>query len=71
MTAARPIPCAVEFYQREARAARREAERCNEALARERAAHTVPGGLAGLIAAGTLDLNGVGTRNLTESVIPD
>ena len=44
MTAARPIPCAVEFYQREARAARREAERCHEALERERATHTVPGG---------------------------
>jgi len=59
----------VEFYQREARAARTEAERCHEDLERERAEHTVPGGLAGLIAAGTVDLNGVGTRNLTESVI--
>jgi len=59
----------VEFYQREAQAARREAERCHEELERERAEHTVPGGLAGLIAAGTMDLNGVRPRNLTESVI--
>jgi len=58
----------VEFYQREARVARMEAERCHEELERERAEHTVPGGLAGLIAAGTMDLNGVRTRNLTESV---
>ncbi len=46
-----------------------EAERCHEDLERERAEHTVPGGLAGLIAAGTMDLNGVRTRNLSESVI--
>ncbi|WP_338052928.1 DUF2381 family protein [Pyxidicoccus trucidator] len=59
----------VEFYQREARAARMETERCHEELERERAEHTVPGGLAGLIAAGTMDINGVGSQNLTESVV--
>jgi len=58
----------VEFYQREARAARMEAEQCREDLERERAEHAVPGGLAGLIAAETMDSNGVRTRNLTESV---
>jgi uncharacterized protein (TIGR02268 family) len=58
----------VEFYQREARAARMEVEQCHEDLERARAEHTVPGGLAGLIAAGTMDLNGVRSRNITESV---
>ena len=59
----------VEFYQREARAARREAEQCHEDLERERSEHTVPGGLAGLIAAGRMDISGVRTRSLTEVVI--
>ncbi|WP_426749030.1 DUF2381 family protein [Myxococcus faecalis] len=59
----------VEFYQREARAARMEAELCHEDLERERAEHAVPRGLAGLIAAGTVDITGVRTRTLTESVI--
>jgi uncharacterized protein (TIGR02268 family) len=58
----------VEFYQREALAARMEAEQCHEDLEQERAEHTVPGGLAGLIAVGTMDLNGVRSRNITESV---
>lgn len=59
----------VEFYQREARAARMEAERCHEDLERERAEHSVPGGLAGLIVARTMNSNGVRPRNLTDLVI--
>jgi len=59
----------VEFYQREARVARMEAEQCHQELEQERAEHTFPGGLAGLIAAGTMDINGVKTRDLTEAVI--
>jgi uncharacterized protein (TIGR02268 family) len=59
----------VEFYQQEARAARLEAEQCHADLERVRAEHTAPGGLAGLIAAGTIDLYGVKTLNLTESSI--
>ncbi len=59
----------VEFYQREARVARLQAEQCHEELDQGRSERALPGGLAGLIAAETVDIKGVRTRDLTESVI--
>ncbi|MFP2923769.1 DUF2381 family protein [Pyxidicoccus sp. 3LG] len=58
----------VDFYQREARVARLQAERCQEELERERAERALPGGLAGLIASGMVDSKGVRIRTLTEVV---
>ncbi|WP_228556648.1 DUF2381 family protein [Myxococcus sp. AB025B] len=55
-------------YQREAKEAMAEAQRCHEELERERTERAGPGGLTGLIAAGQLDNMGVATRRLTEAV---
>ncbi|MFP2923765.1 DUF2381 family protein [Pyxidicoccus sp. 3LG] len=55
-------------YQREAKEAKVEAQRCHEELERERAERGGPGGLLGLIAAGQMDNTGVSTRWLIEAV---
>ncbi|MFP2924755.1 DUF2381 family protein [Pyxidicoccus sp. 3LG] len=57
-----------EFYQRESRQARAVAEQCLSTLERERAERAGPGGLAGLIFAGKLDLEGVKTQGLTRAI---
>ncbi|WIG97928.1 DUF2381 family protein [Myxococcus sp. SDU36] len=55
-------------YQREAKEAKVEAQRCHEELERERAERGGPGGLVGLIAAGQMNNTGVVTRWLIEAV---
>ncbi|WP_426730745.1 DUF2381 family protein [Myxococcus faecalis] len=55
-------------YQREAKDAKAEAQRCHEELDRERAERGGPGGFTGLIAAGQMDNVGVATHRLTEAV---
>ena len=61
-------PRTAASYQREAKEAKAEAQRCQEELARERAERGGPGGLTGLIAAGQMDNMGVSARMVTESV---
>ena len=55
-------------YQREAKEAKTEVWRCHEELEHERAERGGPGGIAGLIAAGQMDKQGVMVRVLTEAV---
>jgi len=61
-------PRTAASYQREAKEAKVETQRCHEELERERAERGGPGGLTGLIAAGQMDSMGVSTRLLTEAV---
>ena len=55
-------------YQREAKEAKVEAQRCQEELERERAERGGPGGLVGLIVTKQMDNTGVSTRLLNEAV---
>ncbi|RKH44337.1 DUF2381 family protein [Corallococcus sicarius] len=61
-------PRTAASYQREAKEAKAEAQRCHDELERERAERGGPGGLTGLIATGQMDNRGVSTRRLTEAV---
>ncbi|NVJ00309.1 DUF2381 family protein [Myxococcus sp. AM009] len=61
----------VESYQQEAREARAETLRCQEENARLVSEHDVPGGLAGLLATGGIDVNGVAGRIVTKTVSSD
>lgn len=55
-------------YQRETKEAKAEVQRCHEELEHERAERGGPGGIAGLIASGQMDKQGVMARVLTEAV---
>lgn len=61
-------PRTAASYQREAKEAKAEAQRCHDELEREREERGGPGGLTGLIAAGQMDNMGVSTHRLTEAV---
>ncbi|NVJ17886.1 DUF2381 family protein [Myxococcus sp. AM010] len=61
----------VESYQQEAREARAEMLRCQEERAHLVSEHGAPVGLAGLLATGGIDANGVAGRVVTETVSSD
>ncbi|MFP2896277.1 DUF2381 family protein [Corallococcus sp. 4LFB] len=62
----------IETYQQETREVRAELERCRDENSRLMAEHEAPLGLAGLLATGTLDENGVAGRVVTKDVLrPD
>ncbi|ATB45651.1 DUF2381 family protein [Corallococcus macrosporus] len=61
----------VESYQQEAREARSETLRCMEENARLVAERGAPGGLAGLLATGGVDANGVAGWSVTNTVASD
>ncbi|WIG93960.1 DUF2381 family protein [Myxococcus sp. SDU36] len=61
----------VESYQQEAREARAETRRCQEENARLVSEHGAPGGFAGLLATGGIDVNGVAGRIVTKTVSLD
>ncbi|WP_163785178.1 DUF2381 family protein [Myxococcus vastator] len=61
----------VESYQQEAREARAETRRCQEESARLVSEHGAPGGFAGLLATGGIDVNGVAGRDVTKTVSSD
>ncbi|NVJ09725.1 DUF2381 family protein [Myxococcus sp. AM001] len=61
----------VESYQQEAREARAEMRRYQEENARLVSEHGAPRGLAGLLATGGIDVNGVAGRDVTKTVSSD
>ncbi|WP_140793088.1 DUF2381 family protein [Myxococcus xanthus] len=61
----------VESYQQEARESRAETLRCQEEIARLVSEHDAPEGLAGLLAIGGIDVNGVDGRIVTKTVSSD
>ncbi|MCP3060984.1 DUF2381 family protein [Myxococcus sp. K38C18041901] len=61
----------VESYQQEAREARTETVRCQEDNARLVSERGAPGGLAGLLATGGIDANGVTGRIVTKTISSD
>jgi len=61
----------VESYQQEARDARAETLRCQQENARLLSEHGAPGGVAGLLAVGGIDVNGVAGKIVTETIASD
>ncbi|WP_163866075.1 DUF2381 family protein [Myxococcus eversor] len=61
----------VESYRQETKEARAEAQRCQEESARLVSEHGAPGGLAGLLAVGGVDVNGVAGRDVTKTISSD
>jgi len=61
----------IESYQQEAREARAEVQRCKEENGRLVSEHGAPGGLAGLLATGGMDLNGVVGKIETKTITFD
>lgn len=61
----------VESYQQEAREARAATLRCQQENSRLVSEHGAPGGLAGLLAVGGVDANGVAGRIVTKTISAD